>query len=113
MKETIRLPCIFGCLDMKDELSHYLCCDILWTIVCAASHTHVDVLSQTPEVKCCLCFAQQATLSRWNVAFTLYHSLRRDYVHLISQGAESNDFGPVQTKALELAVILSEENFLR
>ena len=33
MHEPIRLPCIFGCRGEHDQISHYLECQILWSII--------------------------------------------------------------------------------
>ena len=32
MHEAVLLPCIFGCLDCRDEYRHYLTCPILWQL---------------------------------------------------------------------------------
>ena len=32
MHESVLLPCVFGCLDCRDAVRHYLTCPILWQL---------------------------------------------------------------------------------
>ena len=32
LHEINQLPCVFGCTDSKDTLSHYLVCPVLWQL---------------------------------------------------------------------------------
>ena len=37
--------CVFGCTDVRDELSHYLRCPILWQFACEAPHIREESIS--------------------------------------------------------------------
>ena len=109
MKEANQLPCIFGCANERDSLAHYLQCDIFWTLVCSASHTQSEVLDAPPQIKCCVCGPSHQSITRWTIAFSVYHALRRDYSPLILQAIEGSHFVLVQDKAAELAAYFARD----
>ena len=75
MHEPHKLPCFFGCCDENDCMLHYLCCPVLWQIVCS----HVDgedsiltgerVCFQNPTVR---------KLQRLALCHAVYHQCEND-----------------------------------
>ena len=73
MHEAIILRCIFGCKDKKDDLTHYLECTVLWSLIdevfvgCVAPSKSGRINYIQPSVQnVCLI----------SVAFEVYHALK-------------------------------------
>ena len=88
MHESERLPCIFGCIGVQDELQHYLSCGRLRRAVRHA--THLTPPSSPIEFRgfknkvssvCCL-----------YVAFNTYHSTRNRYKHEIMRALRDREY---------------------
>ena len=75
MREDIILPCIFGCTDARDELTHYLQCTVLWLFASEnlGHETHFDIAHR-------LCLVSPTTARLRALAFvhTLYHTCKND-----------------------------------
>ena len=57
MHEQIKWPCIFGCVDSKDEICHYLQCPIIWQLAREAllfSENHFSVGHRLCFIDCSL-----------------------------------------------------------
>ena len=87
--ETVRLPCVFGCLDCKDNLSHYLKCEPFWTIIISSLNMHQSWLQCTPAAKLCLTHISPQNLFLMGIAFKTYHALRIDFEDLINKAVAS------------------------
>ena len=72
--------------------------------MCSASNTHSSVLFASPNL---------GSIARWNVAFQVYHALRRDYSDEIVVAVANGMFYHLQTRAIELPCHFAEKNFLR
>ena len=73
-------PCIFGCLDARDEMNHYLQCPILWQLV-REQIGPVDTI--TVGDRLCLSAANPPTrqlLRQLALAHLTYHSCRSDKI---------------------------------
>ena len=76
MHETVILPCIFGCVDCKDEFRHYMICPIIWQLAKEAlgmRESQFDV-----GHRLCLSSANLNKLKLLGFCHLLYHSLRKD-----------------------------------
>ena len=69
--ETIKLPCVFGCNECKDELKHYLNCNVLWQLVFEISGG--DWLSDIPSR---LCISDAGSPKRTALAHLIYHYIK-------------------------------------
>ena len=76
MHESVIWPCIFGCIDRKDEILHYLQCPILWQLALEALSLSEDHFSLGHR----LCFIDCTHDKLKLVAYchTLYHSIKND-----------------------------------
>ena len=76
MHESVALPCIFGCLDCKDEFCHYLRCPILWELAREA----LDMRETSFAVwdRLCLTSSNVNKLKLLGYCHLLYHTLRKD-----------------------------------
>ena len=73
-------PCIFGCLDARDEFNHYMLCPILWQLV-REQIGPVDIISVGDRL--CLsaaCPPSRQLLRQLALAHLTYHSCRKDKV---------------------------------
>ena len=73
-------PCIFGCLDARDEFNHYMLCPILWQLV-REQIGPVDTISVGDRL--CLsaaCPPSRQLLRQLALAHLTYHSCRKDKV---------------------------------
>ena len=100
MSEPILLNCIFGCTDCKDRLSHYLICNILWSIldeafsgeIAPTSYSRVNYL--TPSLKKIIIIS---------AAFEIYHALKIGLRHEVDIAQSSRKFGEMYRIASRLA----------
>ena len=76
MHESVALPCVFGCVDCKDEFRHYLICPILWQLAREA----LDMRETSFAVgdRLCLTSSNVDKLELLGYCHLLYHSLRKD-----------------------------------
>ena len=76
MHESIILPCIFGCLDCRDEHRHYIVCPILWQLAKEA----LDIRETSFAVghRLCLSDVNMNKIKLLGYCHLLYHSLRKD-----------------------------------
>ena len=91
LHEDRRLGCMLGCSNCKDELKHYLVCDILLSIV--ATHFaftmgptplhRLNIVSPSPQMAVMLC-------SMYNV----YHTLKVGHRVVVDRSLRSGRFGP-------------------
>jgi len=70
-------PCIFGCLDARDEINHYLLCPILWQLV-REQVGPVDTISVGERL--CLVNPSRQKLRQLALAHICYHNCRNDNV---------------------------------
>ena len=76
MHEPIVLPCLFGCIDSKDEFRHYMICPILWQLVKEA----LDMRGSSFDVghRLCFLFVNLNKLKLLGYCHLLYHTIRKD-----------------------------------
>ena len=91
--------CVLGCMDVRDELSRYLRCPILWQLACETLHIReesISILHRTGLI-------DASPLKFKTLAFcnALYHSVVNDHVCNKSDGLR-NSFPIVQRKAQEI-----------
>ena len=82
MHSDIQLPCIFGCTDSLDEITHYFVCPILWSL-------GRETLSfQEASVSVCESFVHPNTDKLKLLAFchTLYHCIANDNQSILQDG---------------------------
>jgi len=72
----VRLPCVFGCPDCVDELSHYLICPTLWLF--AREALHIQEISLGIGERLCLRSPSFDKLKLLAFCFSLYHAIRND-----------------------------------
>lgn len=91
LHEERRSTCIFGCSECKDELSHYLVCDVLLSIT--ASHFsssmgptplhRLNIISPSPQAPIMLC-----------AMYNMYHTLKVGHRPVVDRSLRSSRFGP-------------------
>ena len=74
MHEAVLLPCIFGCLDCKDEFRHYLVCPILWQL--AKEALNLREISFEIGHRLCLSEVNINRVRLLGYCHTLYHHIR-------------------------------------
>ena len=99
MHEPRLLSCIFGCRDEPDELSHYLQCNILWSLIDVDFHGLIDSLidgrlnykhPSTTKVRIISC------------AYEVYHALKIGLRDLVISAQDSCRFGEMCRVASKL-----------
>ena len=109
MDEDLVLPCILGCQDCDDKLSHYISCDPLWTAVISASKGNAEQLQESPRCRLCLQEPSLDRVRRLAIAFSTYHALKLANRETIDSCVASGDFTDVQIKLLSLADAFAKE----
>ena len=73
-----------GCIDVRDELSHYLRCPILWRFACEALHIREESFFIVRRIG----LIDPSPLKFKTLAFchALYHSVVNDHVYIKSDG---------------------------
>ena len=76
LKSVQGRPCIFGCLDTRDELVHYLVCPILWQLARSALRINEESIHSLSRI----CVSEPTSDKLKLPAFThaLYHSCVND-----------------------------------
>jgi len=77
-------PCIFGCVDAKDELRHYLVCPILWQF--PRESLHICEPSLLVESRLCMFEPSLDKLKVLAFCHALYHACRNDQGCINSDG---------------------------
>ena len=98
--ESIRLPCIFGCNNEKDTLSHYLSCDRLWRVV--AKHSRVQIRASILD-KLGVKDPMPERFKNLALAFAIYHAMKLSHRNLIDSVLANRDFHELAAKAKQLA----------
>ncbi len=73
MHEQLKLPCIFGCRDAKDEINHYFLCSPLWWIASEALSVEAPLDLAT---RLCLRNPTPCTARLLALTFMLYHHVK-------------------------------------
>ena len=70
------LPCVFGCVDCTDEITHYLICPVLWSFAREALNLHETTIFVGER----LCFLNPSfdKLSLLTFCHILYHAVCND-----------------------------------
>ena len=105
----IRLPCIFGCGGCRDEQSHYITCDILWTVVCTASKRDQSWLSVGHFQRIGSKNPSSTSLILICLMFKTYHALRKDFSQMIDASVADGDFSDIQSRSLFLARLFASD----
>ena len=74
MHESVLLPCIFGCLDCRDEFRHYFTCPILWQLAKEA----LNLMETSFDIGHRLCLTE-VNINRVRLlgyCHSLYHHIR-------------------------------------
>ena len=75
MHESVLLPCVFGCLDCRDEIRHYFTCPILWQL--AKEALNLMESSFDVEQRLCLAGVNINRVRLLGYCHTLYHHIRK------------------------------------
>ena len=80
---------MFGCIDEKDLLKHYLRCDALWAVGAAASETcaRPDILSIL-----CILDPRQEGIEQIVLAYHLYHKVKFEKLEVFKRIACVEEF---------------------
>ena len=76
MHEEFIKSCVYGCVDCKDTLCHYLECPVLWQL--AREVVPLEVSSR-PAYRLSLVSPTKQSLNRLAIAFNLYHNSKNDH----------------------------------
>ena len=109
MDEEVTLPCILGCEGCEDALSHYICCDPLWTAVISSSNGSEEQLQLSPLARLCLESPTLDCARQLTVAFSTYHALKLAHRDLVDSCVGSGDFHSIQNKLVPLAAAFAKE----
>ena len=92
--------CVFGCIDARDSLVHYLVCPVLWQFARETLH----VSEPSIEMKCRLCLSEPSSDKFKMLAFcySLYHGVVNDPVRMNFEG-HPNSAQVVQLRAIDLS----------
>ena len=105
MNEPVKLKCISGC-DDRDDLSHYIGCEVLWTLVNSVCNAQACCLQSSV---CCHLLLETAQPSSDDIvklflAFNCYHALKSNYMQVIVDSQGSSDFDLLFEHACSLLV---------
>ena len=95
MQESPKLPCIFGCLDCKDELDHYLTCPTLWTLAASSTPLPLVFLELGPRERLCMFNTTQDGLKILAAVYRGYHTLKLSRRATIDHAIVSKDWVPI------------------
>ena len=109
MDEDVCLPCIFGCNDEDDELSHYLCCDTLWTAAISNVSPRVELLRCSPYQRLCLSQPSLENARLLALVFSCYHAIKLAHRDLVDKCVADKDFLDVQVKLMALALAFKKD----
>ena len=76
MHESVSLPCIFGCVDCRDEFRHYIICPILWQL--AKEALDMQETSFAVGHRLCLSSVNLNKVKLLGYCHLLYHTIRKD-----------------------------------
>jgi len=84
MPEPVKWPCVFGCLDCRDEIRHYMQCPVLWQLAREA----LSISEQQFTLGHRLCFIDCSVDKLRLLAYThlLYHTIKNDSECVQSNG---------------------------
>jgi len=102
MHENPVLPCIFGCNDCKDDLTHYLCCPTLWTLVGDIGPLPFDPAMMSVSHRLCLTNPSFDSFRVCGAACWLYHGLKIGERSRIDELVNLDKFADVCTLANEI-----------
>ena len=76
MHEAVRWPCIFGCIECRDDLLHYMICPFLWQF----PREHLKYEEPSISIGSRLCFVSPSVEGLRALAFVhaLYHHLKHN-----------------------------------
>ena len=103
----IKLPCIFGCDDEEDSLHHYICCELLWTLIISCTFNQTSLLHLPAANKICLVNPNSVNISLWVMASQVYHAVRNTYSHEINFATQQSDFSHIAMCACALLYIIN------
>ena len=106
MHESKIMNCLFGCLDEKDDIAHYIRCPDLWRILdrTLASFSPEGIFDRLG-----LCPPSQIACHRLALAFSVYHAIKNQCPKLVEVSAITCDFAPIRSPATNLAVMYAHE----
>ena len=102
MHESPKLPCIFGCHDCKDDLTHYLYCPTLWTLIGNIGPLPVAPLSMSAPSRLCLTNPSFDSFRVCGAACWLYHALKVGERIRVEELVNLNKFADVGALACEI-----------
>jgi len=100
MGEIHTLPCLFGCKDSVDELSHYMSCPILWNI---CNESYPGESSFVLEERISLRDPSIIKLGRLALACDIHHSMKNDNISCMPSIPWTAEPRVVQARASEFA----------
>ena len=92
-------PCIFGCLDARDEVCHYLACPILWQLAFETLRIQEDSIFFLNRI--CVVSPTPDKLKALTFCHSLYHSVVNDPECISVSGMPFNS-ARVQRRASEI-----------
>ena len=101
MHEPITWSCIFGCTDGQDELSHYISCPILLSVVheCFSTPFGPTVLDRL----CIRSPSPQAAIMI-TTCFSIYHTLKGGHREIIMEAFRCHRFASVLRLARDIGI---------
>ena len=91
---------------MEDDLTHYLECDVFWTLLIASAglNTHsLSLVSLLPSQRLGILTPSTLCFKLLAGAFLVYHAIKLGHTVEVLRSCSSGDFIPLQELALSLA----------
>ena len=107
--DPTQMPCIFGCTDATDALSHYLVCDPLWTITTCAACLDTSWLSRDIPHKLCLMNPSHRSILLMVLTHRVYHRLKLGYTGRIHVAQDANNFDEIPLLSFEVARLIAND----
>ena len=89
--------------DAQDKLSHYICCDPLWTAAISCSFNRLELLHQPPLNRLCLVSPSLMGARLLCIVYGCYHSIKLGHRGMVDDCVDDAEFEPVLTKLVAVA----------
>ena len=108
LHEAVVWPCIFGCPNEEDSLSHYLRCTRFWSGIGTSARAD-GLIYEDPLIKISLSFPYVEWSKLIVVASRCYHSIKFDHLHEVERAIESGLSVQIEQLLEELAAHFCSE----
>ena len=101
-------PCLF-CGEHEDDLSHYLNCEFLWTIIISSARLNVNLISLPPLARLGLSSPNLLGLRLLVCGFRVYHTIKSLHLDEVLLTIANRDPEPREVLTLDLVQVFLKE----